>query len=279
MYRGGLVVTALICGCFGKPGFSGVPSDAHGGGADGADDDANPDACTGAWGAPIVRHELDNMVTGEPTITADLLNVYYAKQLAGASWQIHWASRSDQMSVFVPRGQAPFDPGSMVDQDPSITSDGMDIIFRATQQGVIQEAKYEGTSWNRTAVFGLEGLAPDTLDLSGDGLTIYYNVGAALHIAHRTTRTAMFIEASGTWGSDLHWPAVTGDGKHLYYTMLPSTYGVYEATRPSAATNFTAIGMVLGTNYDDADVTDDGAVMVVGERTGTTLAMLRRTCP
>lgn len=284
MHGGGLVAAALVAGgCFGKPDFSGVPGDARldsGGGHDDAAGDAPvPDGCVGAWGQPMLRHELDGLVAGEPTITADLQTLYFAKQITGTSWEIHWADRGDATSAFTPRGRAPFDlNGSAHDQDPSVTDDGLMVIFRDGPSGSIKQAVFSGT-WTVTNVPGLDALAPSSLELSGDGLTFYWSTNGTLHIARRGTRTTAFVEDPATFGSNIHWPTVTGDGLHLYYTMLPSTYGVYEATRTTPTAAFAGSTMLLGSSYHDPDVTSDGAVMIVGERLDTTVAIMRRDCP
>jgi hypothetical protein len=266
---------ALGAGCFGKPGFSGT-GDARLDGSGG--DDAMPDACTGAWGNPSVLHELDGLVVGEPTITADLKAIYFST-MVGGRWEIHYATRNDPMEPFIPQGHLSVDPGSMVDQDPSVTSDGRLIVFRATMQGAIQQAEDTGSGFVVGNVPGLIGLVPDTLDLSGDGNTLYFMKNGALHVARRTQRSMPFAEDTEMFGTDLHWPAVTGDGTLLYYTMTPNTYGVYEATRTSVTAPFTGAAMILDSAFKDADVTDDGAVMVVAQRADTTAAILRRGCP
>lgn len=285
MHRGWFVAAALLgAGCFGKPGFSGSPSDAKtdggGGGDDAGGDGPIPDGCAGGWSAPAIRHELDGLVGGEPTITADLKTLYFSKQLTANSWQIHWADRGDASSAFTSRGRAPFDTvGSAFDQDPAVTDDGQMVIFREGPSGAIKQAVFTNPGWNVTNVPGLDALAPTSLELSGDGLTLYWSTNGTLHVGKRGVRTAAFVEDGSAFGTGIHWPTVTADGMHLYYTMLPNTYGVYEATRTSQTSAFSGATMLLGSGYHDPDVTSDGAVMIVGERASTTIAILRRDCP
>lgn len=287
MHRGGLVAAAFaVVGCFGKPGFSGGAGDARvdssGGGDAGGDDDASdgplPDGCTGAWGAPTVFHELDGLVGGEPTITADLKTIYFST-MVGSRWEVHWADRPNTTSPFTPRGHLAGDPGSMLDQDPTVTADGKLIIFRVSQQGAIMQAEDTGSGFVVGNVPGLGGLVVDTMDISGDGRTFYYMKNSQLRTARRTQRSNPFTTDPGTYGNNLHWPAITGDALHLYYTMLPNSYGVYEASRLTTNDAFFGTTMLLGPNYHDADVTEDGATIVVGDFANNSVAILHRGCP
>lgn len=269
----------MSAGCFSKPEFRGDgPADAK---IDAFADGGGPmdTPCTGAWGSPSLRHELDNDVTGEPAITSDLLTLYYAHQLGGSQWEIRWADRGSDTQPFSPHGKVTFDSGSTLDQDPSVTDDGKLVLYRSGTSGILMQASKDTGSWVTGPVPGLPSLVPDTLDISGDGNTLYYSKNGMLLVATRTMRSQPFTEATGNIGTGFYWASVAGDGTHLYYTMQPSTYGVYEATRAGQTGSFSGSTMLLGSSYYDPDVTTGGDVLVVGERTNQTVAFLRRGCP
>ena len=293
MHRVWVLAAALCAGCFSKPGFSG--GSAGDGGTDGATDgtgdgasDSSIDAppCTAAWPNPTNVTDLNNDVTGEPTATGDLEEVYWAYQ-NGSSWEIHWASVTTPGTLsYTNRGRAVFhtiDDG--FDQDPSITDDGLVLVYRTGANEAAARVKVvtrpdRMSAWSSPVdLQGLTAVAPSTLDLSGDGLTIYYNVGQTLRYATRSIRTAAFVEQPTSLGNNFPFPAISGDQLTMYYSSTSN--GVFKATRTSLTNAFTAAGTVFAasTMLLDPDVTQDGTTMVMGTRNGYTLAISKRTCP
>lgn len=292
MHRVWVLAAALCAGCFSKPGFSGGGGNGDGGidATDGSTDgtgDGSIDAppCTGAWATPVAVVGLENDVTGEPTATGDLEELYWAYQ-NGAAWKIHWGSVIQPGSLsYTNRGRAPFhtvDDG--IDQDPSITDDGLLLVYRVGTGEQFARLKQvtrpdRTTGWSAPAeVPGLSSIVPFGLDISGDGLTLYYNVGQTLKYATRANRVDPFVEQPGNIGSSLLFPAISGDQLTIYVTT--NFMGVDMATRMNRISAFGTKSPVFSAmELHDPDVTADGKTMVMGTDTNNTIAISRRMCP
>jgi hypothetical protein len=284
MYRVWVLAAALCAGCFSKPGFSGGGGDGDGGIDGNIDSGTGSMPCTGTtWPSPVNVMGLDNQVTGEPTITGDLKEIYWSHQSAG--WKIEWAKRTLVTSGFTTQGVVAFDPGAAIDQDPSITDDGLMMIYRvgldepdARMKQVTRLNRVPGTPWSAPIdVPGLAAATVTSLDLSGDGLTLYYTRGLTLHFATRNTRMDMFTEQPQILGAGIVFPAISGDELSLYYM---SNNLIHVATRGDKLSAFgTGMPVFNDPKLKDADITADGKTMVIATDNSYTIAISQRTCP
>jgi hypothetical protein len=270
------VVIAVACGCFAKPGFT-ERGDA------GAGDDAGSDAvdapCERKWQPPETIAPLTGFVTGEPTITGDQTLMMWALQTA-PDWKIRWADRSTSSGTFAVHAGEPFESLANSDPDPSITDDGLLVVFRrGTPSGLVQSERLDRSSaWG--AVGPIPG-APNTgdvssLDVSADGLAIYYTVNTNLFVVRRPTRTANFGAPDIMLAMGVLFPAISGDELTLYYT--PGTVGVFSKHRAQKTEAFpTGTGTMVFATGKDPDVTADGTTMVIGKG-GTGAGISRFVC-
>ena len=228
----------------------------------------------GAWGQPVQVPEFNNKITGEPTITSDLLHVYFAKQLADTSWEIHSASRGTPSENFAVTTAAAFGTPSPVDQDPAVTDDNQLVAFVGSN--IVSQATWTGSSWSIGPALNL---AVSTLDISPDGMTLYYALGGRdLYATTRTDRAAPFSPATTIIASDVRFPSVTGDGLTLYAVDgSGSGTGISVRTRTSTTSAF-GTATHLFDNVVDPDVTRDGNTMVVSMNS-TTMGIATRSCP
>lgn len=263
----------LCAGCFAKPGFAGGDGGDAGLGSDA--DGATVDACMGAWGQPVVVTEFNNKITGEPTITSDLLQVYFAKQVTGTMWEIHSASRSTTTETFTVTTAAPFGTGNQFDQDPAVTDDNQLVVFRLGGSNTVSQAIWTGSNWSISPALNT---GVTSLDLSPDGLTLYYAVdGGDLYATTRTDRALMFTASNTAIATGILFPSVTADGLTLY-SVDGGTPGTGVAVRTRTST-MSAFGMPthLFTGAVDPDVTGDGNTMVVSMN-GTMMGIATRSC-
>ena len=261
----------LASGCFSKPGF-------NGGGTDDARGDGGPDAasCTGVFSTPVAIPQTNGLVTGEPTIAGNLLELYWAHD--STSWLIERASRSSTTGTWGTGASINFGQGTVIDADPSITDDGTLMILRISSGGVpilVQSEKTGGTWGTVAAVQGLTSIHPSSLDLSGDGLTLYYNDAANnLRVATRGDRLSAFVDSGGTFGNGFSFPTVSADGLLMFFSN--GIGGTSRATRPTTADSFSIVGEELA-DYKDPDLTQDGTTLVVAKDQKIHIAT--RSCP
>lgn len=255
------VLAATLCGCFSKPRF-------------GDDTSAN-----GVWGEPVAISELDFQVTGEPTITDDLTTLYWATQITSMSWVLGGARRATTSEGFavitVDFG------GATIDQDPSVTSDGRLMVYLTDQGGLAYATWNQGAGALSPAgqVPGLAGVTGATsLDLSGDGKTLYYNVGTELWFATRARTIDNFMPMKSL-GSGFFNPAISGDELTIYYGNVGGTpRGVKYATRSQKGSAFLPQGDVF-TEFKDPDVSADDQTMVVAIDDKQTIGISHRVQP
>ncbi len=272
------LVALVCCGCLSKPGFSG--GDGGTGSEDAPSDGTSDGACTPVWGAPVVQSEFNNKITGEPTITSDLRHLYFAKQLGAMQWEIHSATRSSTATSFsVTSSQLFGAPVSTYDQDPAVTDDNELVVFIAGSPPKVSQARWNGSSW--VIELALD-LAVATLDVSPDGLTLYYAVsGGDLFETKRMSRGVPFTASATTIASGVLFPAVTGDGLTLYAVdgTSPGT-GIAVRTRPSTTDTFggATAAVHLFSGWVDPDVTADGKTLVLS-KSGTMLGVATLACP
>jgi hypothetical protein len=275
MHLGWVLAAVLCAGCFSKPGFGGGGGTGDGGTGDGG-------TCTGAWSTPEPITALNNQVTGEPTITGDKLQVYWHVQNTPTSQEIHWASRESASEDFTDRGTVSgLDGATGIDTDPSISDDGLVLVYRigANEQAAgFREVTRTAAdlAWGAPhSLAGLNTIVPASLDLSGDGLTLYYNVSQTLYSATRPTRGAAFTQSTTTLGTNRRFPAISGDELTLYY----ETPAITSATRSAKTVAFPAgTAFYTDTDLHDVDVTQDGKTLVVATHAGETIAIATR-CP
>jgi hypothetical protein len=217
-------------------------------------------------------------VTGEPTITGDLKQVFWTYQ-GTPNWEIWWADRAQPSADFMNHGAAPMlDATNGVDPDASITDDGLTIIYRVgANEGAahLREATRTQTNMSFDAPHDLAGVATlgvTALDVSGDGLTLYYNVGMDLRYATRANRGASFTP-KGSIGNNFPFPSISGDQLTLYYQEATTR----STTRSSTTSAFTA-GQDVFTDPDlhEPEVTQDDTTMVIATRAGGTIAISTR---
>jgi hypothetical protein len=259
-----LLVAVLCAGCFSKPGFS-ERTDARSG-DDGATDAPTDAPCERHWQSPQIIPELSGNVTGEPTITGDLKTMMWALQISGSTWEIRWAERASVTAPFTIKPGEPFASMSMFDADPSITDDGLLVVYRSGSLSVprISQATRpdRNSAWSLAAAPGAPNITVSALDVSGDGLTVYYtDTSNALFSISRPTRSGTFGSSIGPLAAGTTFPAISGDELTVFY--VSGTTAISSRIRGTKGAAFPTAGTAVASGYDP-DVTADGLTMVVG---------------
>ncbi|MBL0220359.1 MAG: hypothetical protein IPQ07_41630 [Myxococcales bacterium] len=194
------------------------------------------------------------------------------------SWLIERASRSSTTATWGIGATINFGQGTVIDADPSITDDGTLMILRINNAGdpIFVQSKNTGGTWSPVVdVAGLTGIHPSSLDLSGDGLTLYYNdMANNLHVATRGDLASAFVDSGGTFGAGFSFPTISADGLLMFYSN--GIGGTSRATRPTTTDSFTSVGEELA-NYKDPDLTQDGTTLVVAK--DQKIHVATRACP
>jgi len=223
--------------------------------------------------------ELDSVPIVEPTITGDLLELYYTTQ-PGGQYAIGYARRASPTSAFTVMGTVPFEPANNLPPDASVTADGNLLVYRAEQAGdrhLYYVTRDSGVWSSPRLVPGLDAIDANSLEISGDGLDLYLEAGQ-LSAARRATRNDAFELNRVPLGADLRYPTVTADGLELFYNDgSGGTLAIKRTTRASELVGFSPGPQVFAGL--DPDLTGDGQTLVFAKPNGSGLMMAERVCP
>jgi hypothetical protein len=244
--------------------------------------DAPPDAPASfpACAAFSQRQNLQNGLSGshDPQLSRDRLELFTARQ-ASSTFDLYRATRSDTMTQFgigIPVTE--LDDSVADDTDPALTDDGLMIVFLSNRTGSGFRA-YQAT---RSVVGGqftspnpLPGLVVqpmDGLDLSADGLTIYFHLGTALYQATRDNRDNPFGVplALGNFGA---FPSMSPDKLAIYYNA--STGGLVRRTRVAPSDGFNGTEESVDGGGSDGDMISDGTAIVLTTGANSDIVVIR----
>lgn len=289
-----VVLCGVLAGCFSKPARPLATQDASPAG-DSIVSDAPVDGpqrnCMGvAFGStPTVIGELNPFFQAEPTMTADMLEVYFTSDpdRADASYlyDVRRGSRMSVGEIFTLDINLPtFNANDQLDMEASITGDGLMIAFVSRRSG--DDRAYYATRPDRqtdwTAAILMPGLANErisNLDLSTDGLTLYYPNSSSpsqLLRATRTTRTEDFTINGLMLGADRRFPTVSTDGRELFY--YDNNLSILWSERESTAVPFDP-GVLAATNAFDPDLLPGDETLIATSSSGSGILVFQRTCP
>ena len=270
----------LGSGCFEKPAnLTNRTADAATDGAGAADAPAALCDVPFSPMVPLRLGELDGAATGEPTITGDGLDLYWMLQTSGSNYEIHHADRAAVGNSFTTRGRFTPAPIEATDQDPSISADGDLLVYRG-QPGAAPKAYFltrTAGTWSTPALLpGLEAEVVSSLDLSPDGLTLYFNNGSNnLRRATSASRGAPFVVDPTGLGANFSFAAVSADGREVYYA---SSGGISRVLRPDTAFGWQMSSMTqVLTEGFDPELSPDGESLYVANGIGISVAT--RDCP
>lgn len=284
--RGGLLcVCVMAAGCDSLFNLDHVDLQHGDGGTDAMADaasDARPDgpAVFPACKTFAQRQNLQNGLTGshDPTLSRDRLELFTARQ-PGTTFDLYRATRADTTTQFgtgSPVGE--LDDSLADDTDPALTDDGLMIVFLSNRAGSGFRA-YQAT---RSVVGGqfmlpnpLPGLMVqpmDGVDLSADGLTVYFHVGGVLYQASRDNRDNPFGVplALGMFGA---FPSMSPDQLAIYYNA--STGGLVRRTRTAPNNGFNGTEEVVDSGGSDGDMISDGSAVVLTTGTSSDIVVIR----
>jgi hypothetical protein len=279
-----LALVGLVAGCFTKPEqFGGGGADA---GRDGATGDASGDGgVEDGSGAPcsfdlFTTPLFTGSITGEPTIRDDGGEFFFAYQLRGNAWEIRSGVRAAP-GQFVDGPGLPAVTDETIDQDPSISSDGNVMVYRSLQASTnpyVAQVVRTGQTWS-APIPVLTGFPVASVDLSGDGKTLYFTVnGDSLRKAVRSNVSSSFTVE----GTDLGGPyrlATVGlpDGREVFHSPeAGANPALLHATRLSDTGPFGPSDVLAGGLFDP-DLSGDGLQLIAANPSGG-IAISTRTC-
>ncbi len=172
-------------------------------------------------------------------------------------------------------------PGRAV-TDPALTADGRRIMFvsREPTELVLEAVREtpDGVFGSPALISGLGSISVAGLDLSVDGLTVYYtNFAGDLWTASRATVDDPFVDARMLM-TNIGYPSVSPDQLELFYTKVTPTGGpIYRRLRPAVSEPFGPDETIVADRGADPDVSPDGRTLVISDLGGLTL--LTRECP
>ena len=158
----------------------------------------------------------------------------------------------------------------------------MFVDHEGTDTTVFEAVRATATADVFDSVRLVEGLRtnPRSLDLSWDGLRIYYtNQDGELYFAERPTRDAPFDASVRVLApeTNFYFPSVSPDELELFYNHTPAEAPAVYYRRRSSRTAAFGAEQKLFENAGDADVAASSRTLVIARDRG--LYTLERACP
>jgi hypothetical protein len=244
--------------------------------------DARPDAvgCSGSSFAGTVAVPIDSgQSIYDPTQTDDPLELYFTWAQTTTDFHIASATRGAVDQSFNMPVVLPF--STTHNTDPAITADGLHILYLAQNDQVYQADRATRQSmWSApTVVAGIDNFTVGGgLDISPDGLTIYFSDGFELRTATRNDPMGPFgtprVLASGV---NATFPGISPDERELFYNPKDS-HELRHMTRNDPSLDFDVMtDESLLLNGADPDVSLDSRTLLYD--VDGRLTAMHRGCP
>jgi len=229
--------------------------------------DAPPDAvgCSAGRFTGTVRVPIDvGDAIYDPTQSDDPLELYFTWAVNTVDFQIASATRTAPDQTFDMPTVASFSVAH--NTDPSISSDGLHIVFLGPNDQVFQvDRATRQSAWSAaTIVAGIDNFTvAGGLDISPDGLTIYFSDMHQLRTATRSDPLAGFANITElAVGLDVAFPGISPDQRELFYNP-GSTHVLHHVTRNSATLDFDpSTDEIILMNAGDPDVSPDSRTLL-----------------
>lgn len=231
-----------------------------------ADVDAGTELCFGP------RAQVLGITGFDPTLSADKREVIFVDKPNG-DYDLFAAIRSDSQpsTPFTNETALAQLDTSFDETDASMTEDGLLLVFKSNRSGssrayqTMRGSVIEQFS-TPALVPGLESTTINGLDISPDGLTLYFDDNVSFAAASRSNLDEPFGSIQRFSIDHAAYPSVSPDGLELYYNAA----GIVRRTRASTTDPFDGgTAAVVDDGGSDADLSPDGNTLIF--RGGTTL--------
>jgi hypothetical protein len=244
--------------------------------------------CTGVAFPPLVRVLAlpEPNFIGDPTMTANELELYYTVSTTRGVWDLGYARRASKDDPFSAVADAfPFNNDYDEEADPAVTADGLTLVFVRRGSGSPARYGYYTTRSTRGEVWpspvpipGLANTPMEQIDISADGLTLYYVTTVSpysMYSATRAQRDANFSPTPTELTLERSFPSVSSTGLELFFNN--STTSVDYATR-SATTEPFGQSAVLFPEVVDPDIIGNDQLLITYSMQQRSIHVYRRTC-
>ncbi len=281
----------VVCTCCGCNALFGLKSTRL---VDGPPPTPDAPGCAGEqFQGPYALPELDPSKTmlaieTEPTLVGDGLELWLTVRVtSGAQQDLYFTTRPSLGDPFGLPQLAAFDDPTTDDADPAFSADGLDMIFLSGRFS--GRHLWEATRASVTDAFDppheigeLAGVTVDHgLDLSNDGLTLYYVAGATdsdLYQATRRDRASPFdVAGAMVVAASVDVPGVSPDQLELFFDT-PTGSDVLRRTRASSDVPFDANDSIVQGNARAPDVSPDAKTLIFAASSGG-IGYRTRSCP
>jgi len=218
----------------------------------------------------------------DPSTSGDVREIWFTRSADG--FDLFAARRADANSPFESIAEYAYDSPSG-DFDATLSVDGLILMFVSDRLAGAQV--YEARRASTMDTFGspsvITAIAPDEplrgIDLSRDGLRLYYSNGTELRMVERATTSAPFGAPSDVLATDAHFPSLSPDELELFHARFGannSPLGVFRSTRTSTTVAFSGSAELINSTISDPDVSADSTQLYYSAQGH--LGVMTRSC-
>jgi len=224
----------------------------------------------------------------DPNERFDQQELWFSQTEAGVQAADILVSTPRPTGGWNPGTPASFDLPGIDDYDPSLSGDGKRLVFISNRNGdpriwEVTRADLAAPFAGAALVRGLDSYFVNGLDLTTDGLTLYFSEssGGDLHVAHRPTVDAPFVpemEAGmlRVLATNVGFPSISPDDRELFYNH-DGEPPIFRRVRADSTAVFEPVEETLYDSGDDPEISVDGKRLYFGDN--GTLDVATRECP
>jgi hypothetical protein len=228
----------------------------------------SPPCTLGPFGPRVPIMELSSIGDfADPTLRGDGLEMLFVRGTAGTFDIWRTTRTSPDIAWGPPQAAGDLNSTTEEDTDPALTRDGLSVLFCRTEGG---KHVYEATRNFGEPMFGapqlalgFEGQTVSGMDISADGLTLYFMKSMTddtLWKVTRMSRQAMFGTPTslGTLAQNIY-PSISADELDVYF----DSGGIKSRHRDSVANKFDGPDSAIIDNGNNPEISYDNKTLII----------------
>ena len=210
----------------------------------------------------------------DPSLRGDVLELWFSKNGGASDFDLYSVRRPSLTDPFGAEVAADGLNTNVSDTDPALTLDGLRMFYHSD---LITEAQRTSA----TEPFGTGSAHVDLpgnvvgIDISFDGLRIYYDHVDGLRSQARLSLDTPFLMPATDLGPNRRFPSISHDELELFFDDVAGN--IYRVLRGSVTARFDGVPELIIAG-GDAEISDSGKLLIFRSLVADRLAVSERSC-